>query len=252
VRAQYDDIGRGYAGHRRPDPRIAAAIREALGDARSVINVGAGAGSYEPEDRDVLAVEPSEVMIAQRPADAARAVQASAESLPVADGSFDAAMAVLTIQHWTDVARGLAELRRVARSRIVLVTMDVDALGELWIVRDYAPEMLASHAAAFPSIAALERALPSVSVSVLEVPNDCSDRFMAALWATPEAYLDAELRDATSAWHQLPPGVADRAVAALRRDLASGRWDERHGHLRRRPSLDVGLRIVRSELGRPG
>jgi SAM-dependent methyltransferase len=244
----YDAIGRGYGEHRRPDPRLAAAIWAALGDARSVINVGAGAGSYEPADRGVLAVEPSAVMIAQRPPGSAPVVQATAERLPVADGAFDAAMAVLTIQHWTDLDRGLAELRRVARQRIVLVTIDVDALGELWLIRDYIPAMRASHAAVFPSLTSLARALPDVSVSALTVPRDCADRFLAALWARPEAYLDAGIRSATSAWRQLPGHVVDGALARLRDDLDSGRWDDRHGELRDMPALDVGLRIVRAEL----
>jgi SAM-dependent methyltransferase len=244
VTAAYDDIGRGYREHRCPDRRLAAAIWDALGDARSVINVGAGAGSYEPPDRDVLAVEPSAVMLAQRPKRAARAVQAAAESLPVADRSFDVAMAVLTMQHWSDVERGVAELLRVTRSRIVIVTMDVEKLGDLWMVRDYLPEMRARHAAAFPSIAFLERALPGVTVSPLPVPHDCTDRFLAALWARPELLLDAHVRRATSAWQGIPTEVVDRALAALRSDLASGRWDERHHDLRNRARLDVGLRLV--------
>jgi SAM-dependent methyltransferase len=248
VTAAYDEIGRDYGEHRRPDPRLATAIWDALGEARSVINVGAGAGSYEPSDRDVLAIEPSAVMIAQRRRGAARALQAAAESLPVDDMSFDAAMAVLTMQHWTDVEQGLAELCRVARRRIVVVTMDVDKLRELWLIRDYIPEMLPGHAAAFPSISWLAQALPNVSVSELAVPRDCTDRFMAALWASPEAYLDARIRGATSAWHQVPHHVVDRALARLRRDLASGRWDERYGALRDASTLDVGLRIVRAEL----
>jgi ubiquinone/menaquinone biosynthesis C-methylase UbiE len=251
VTAAYDEIGRDYGEHRRPDPRLARAIWDALGDARSVINVGAGAGSYEPADRDVVAIEPSEVMIAQRPPGAARVVQAAAESLPVGDRSFDAAMAVLTIQHWTDVEQGLAELCRVARRRIVVVTMDVGKLAELWLVRDYVPEMLGTHAAAFPSIGSLVQVLPGASVSVLAVPRDCSDRFMAALWARPEAYLDARIRGATSAWGQVSRDVEDRALASLRRDLDSEAWDERHGALRDTPALDVGLRIVRAELRGP-
>jgi SAM-dependent methyltransferase len=248
VTAAYDDIGRDYAARRRPDPRLARPIWDALGDARTVINVGAGTGSYEPPRRDILAIEPSAVMIAQRRPGAARAVQATAESLPVDDKSFDTAMAVLTIQHWTDLGQGLAELSRVARQRIVIVTMDVDRLGELWLIRDYIPEMLPCHAAAFPSINTLCRALPNASVSVVAVPHDCTDEFMAALWARPEAYLDACIRSATSAWQLVPRQVVDRALAALRHDLDSGDWDERYGHLRHMPTLDVGLRIVRAEM----
>jgi SAM-dependent methyltransferase len=246
--AAYDEIGRAYHAHRRADPRLASAIWAALGRARSVINVGAGTGSYEPPGREVLAIEPSGVMIAQRPPGAARCVQAAAESLPVDDNAFDAAMAVLTLQHWSDVKRGLAELRRVARSRVVLVTMDVDALGELWLIRDYIPEMRATHAAAFPSIGSLVQALPNAAVSVLAVPHDCTDHFMAALWARPEAYLDAQVRRATSAWDPLPEDVVDRALTSLGRDLDNGRWEERCGHLRHMATLDIGLRIVCAEL----
>jgi SAM-dependent methyltransferase len=240
----YDKIGRNYGEDRRTDPRLAAAIWDALGDSRSVINVGAGAGSYEPSDRVVLAIEPSATMIAQRQPSAARVVQAVAENLPVDDKSFDAAMAVLTIQHWDDLEEGLAELRRVARHKIVIVTMDVDKLGELWLIRDYVPEMLPIHIAAFPSISFLSQALPNVSTSVVAVPRDCTDRFMAALWARPEAYLDGRTRSATSPWHQLPSHVVDPALRRLEEDLDRGRWDEQYGELRRRPTLDVGLRIV--------
>ena len=246
--AAYDEIGRDYGERRRPDLRLASPIWDALGDARSVINVGAGTGSYEPPHRDILAIEPSAVMIAQRRPGAARAVQAAAESLPVDDKSFDAAMAVLTIQHWTGIGQGLFELSRVARQRIVIVTMDVDRLGELWLIRDYIPEMLPCHAAAFPSISTLCRALPNASVSVVAVPHDCTDQFLAALWARPEAYLDARIRSATSAWHQVPREVVDRALAALRRDLESGVWDERYGQLRCMSTRDVGLRIVCAEM----
>jgi SAM-dependent methyltransferase len=248
VTAAYDEIGGDYGERRRPDPRLASPIWDALGDAESVINVGAGTGSYEPPHRDVLAIEPSAVMIAQRGSGAAPAVQAAAESLPVGDKSFDAAMAVLTIQHWSDVGQGLVELSRVARHRIVIVTMDVDRLGELWLIRDYVPEMLPCHAAAFPSISTLCRALPDASVSVVAVPRDCTDQFLAALWARPEAYLDARIRSATSAWNQVPGEVVDRALAALRHDLVSGVWDERYRQLRHMPALDVGLRIVRAEM----
>jgi ubiquinone/menaquinone biosynthesis C-methylase UbiE len=246
VSARYDEIGIDYGAVRRADPRIAAAIHEALGDARSVVNVGAGAGSYEPADREVVAVEPSAVMIAQRPPGAAPVVVGTAEALPFEDGSFDAAMAVLTVQHWHDVARGLAEMSRVARRRLVVVTMDVDVLADLWIIRDYVPETLAAQAQRFPSIASLVAALPEARASVLPVPCDCADGFMAAFWGRPEAYLDPRVRAATSPWHRVSPEVLDRALARLRRDLESGEWDERHGELRARPSLDVGLRLVRA------
>jgi SAM-dependent methyltransferase len=241
--AAYDAIGRRYSDVRRPDPRIASAIWTALGNATSVLNVGAGAGSYEPRDCDVIAVEPSEIMLAQRPADAAPAIRARAESLPLGDRSVDAAMAVLTMQHWDDVEQGLSELLRVSRHRVVLVTMDVEVLAQLWLIRDYLPETLAFHAG-FPSIARLRELLPAAREEVLRVPRDCTDGFMAAFWGRPEAYLDPAVRAATSPWHQLPSDTVRRALDRLRNDLSTGHWDDRYGDLRRRPDLDVGLRLI--------
>ena len=242
--AAYDTIGRGYSDSRRPDPRIASAIWGALGEASSVVNVGAGSGSYEPADREVIAVEPSALMIAQRPPDAALAIQAAAEALPLADQAVDAAMAVLTMQHWEDAEQGLRELKRVVRRRVVLVTMDVEVLGRFWLIRDYLPETLADHAAGFPLISRLLAVLPGASTTVIPVPRDCCDGFMAAFWGRPEAYLDPAIRAATSPWHQAPPTTVARALDHLERDLASGEWDRRYGRLRRRRELDVGLRLV--------
>jgi SAM-dependent methyltransferase len=247
-RALYDSIGRNYGAIRQADPRLAEPIWLALGDARSVINVGAGAGSYEPPGRQVTAVEPSAVMIAQRPPDAAPAVQANAEALPFRDGEFDAAMAILTLHHWSDVDTGLAELVRVARRRVVIVTFDPAAWGAQWIVHDYIPEILDDASEWKPSIARILDALPSAAVEVLPAPCDCTDRMFATLWARPEEYLDPRIRAATSVWHQLPPDVSARALDQLARDLASGAWDERYGHLRTTPAWDVGLRLIRAEL----
>jgi SAM-dependent methyltransferase len=248
VSIAYDVIGLGYAGVRGADPRLAAQIRQALGDARSVVNVGAGAGSYEPPELDLIAVEPSAAMIAQRPPGAARAVEASAEALPFADDTFDAAMALLTVQHWSDIECGLAEMCRVARRRVVLLTMDVELLAELWLIRDYLPEMRAAHDREFPPIDTVVNAFPNASSCVLPVPRDCSDGFMAAFWGRPEAYLDARIRRATSPWHQLPAEVVNRALAQLSQDLASGAWERRYGDLRNRDACDVGLRLIRAEL----
>jgi SAM-dependent methyltransferase len=247
-RLDYDRHGRTYARHRRGDPRIAARIHAALGDAATVVNVGAGTGSYEPPDREVLAIEPAETMIAQRPPDAAPALVGVAEELPVEDTSVDAALSVLSIQHWDDVAKGLAEMRRVARRRIVLVTIEVEVLADLWLVRDYLPETLEYHAQAFPSIDRLLELLPHAEVEVLPVPSDCRDQFFAALWARPEACLDPNVRQGSSAWHQLAPGTLNRAIKRLAEDLESGRWDERYGQLRSSSSWDVGLRIVCAEV----
>jgi SAM-dependent methyltransferase len=246
--ALYDRIGRTYGAIRLADPRLAPPIWQALGDARSVVNVGAGTGSYEPSDRDVTAVEPSEVMIAQRAPGAATAVQAVAEDLPFPDNSFDAAMAILTLHHWSDVDAGLAEMVRVARRRVVVVSFDPEVNSDLWIVRDYLPELAAHNARWRPSMTQLLEALPGATVQPLPAPRDCTDRMFATLWARPEQYLDPQVRAATSVWHQIPREVSARALRQLRRDLASGKWDERYGHLRTTPVWDVGLRLVRAEL----
>jgi SAM-dependent methyltransferase len=247
--ASYDTIGRGYSDIRRPDPRIASAIWSALGDASTVVNVGAGAGSYEPKDRELIAVEPSEVMIAQRPRDSAPAIQGAAEALPLDDQAVGASMAILTLQHWQDVERGLSELVRVTRERVVIVTMDVDVLGQLWLIHDYLPEALSAHAADFPAIATLLELLPRATATAIPVPRDCTDGFMAAFWGRPEAYLDPAVRAATSPWHQLPRETVTRALDQLRSDLASAQWDERYGHLREQPELDVGLRLIVADVG---
>jgi SAM-dependent methyltransferase len=246
--ALYDRIGRGYSPIRQADPRFATAIRRALGDARSVVNVGAGTGSYEPRDLDVTAVEPSAVMIAQRPPGSAPVVQAFAEQLPFPDDSFDAAMAIVTIHHWRDLEAGLAEMRRVARRRVVVLAFEHTVRREQWIVHDYLPELVALHFDSYPSIERVCAALPGAIVEVVPAPHDCTDRMFATLWARPEQYLDPEVRAATSTWGMVPTEVADRAVAELRRDLESGAWDERHGHLRELSELDVGLRLITAEL----
>jgi SAM-dependent methyltransferase len=247
----YDRIGRTYAAIRQPDPRLAEPIWRALGDARSVVNVGAGTGSYEPPDREVTAVEPSEVMIAQRPPEAAPAVQAVAEDLPFGDNSFDAAMAVLTLHHWSDVDAGLAEMVRVARRRVVVVTFDFQVANELWTVRDYVSELAVHSLRSLPSLTRVLDALPAPSAQPLLVPRDCTDRMFATLWARPEQYLDPAVRAATSAWHQLPASVVSRALRQLRADLASGKWDERYGHLRTTPAWDVGLRLIQADTPHP-
>jgi SAM-dependent methyltransferase len=227
---------------------LAEPIWQALGDARSVVNIGAGTGSYEPPDREVTAVEPSEVMIAQRAPGAAVAVQAAAEQLPFADDSFDAAMAIVTLHHWSDVDAGLAEMVRVARRRVVVVTFDPRLWADQWIVRDYLPEIMGSPARKSPSLQQVLDALPAATVQPLPAPRDCTDRMFATLWARPEEYLDSRIRAATSVWHQLPEAVSARALEQLRRDLDSGAWDKRYGHLRTTPAWDVGLRLIRAEL----
>ncbi|HEX4070737.1 MAG TPA: class I SAM-dependent methyltransferase [Planctomycetaceae bacterium] len=246
--ALYDKIGRNYADLRRPDRRIAAVIDVALGDAASVVNVGAGAGSYEPAGRTVLAVEPSAVMIRQRPAGAAACLCGSAESLPVETACVDAAMAVLTLHHWTDAARGLAEMVRVARKRVVLLTWVPDA-EPYWLTQDYFPEIAETDRRLFPTTpglkAMLERLIGPVEVQPVPVPHDCTDGFLCAYWRRPESYLNAEVRSAISSFAKLD---AEPGVAKLRRDLESGHWAERNRRLLQLDTLDVGYRIVRCEI----
>ena len=228
----YDRIGLDYSEVRRADPRIGAAIWTALGDAETVLNVGAGAGSYEPTDREVIAVEPSTVMIAQRPAAATPAIQAVAESLPLPDKSVDATMGVFTMQHWSDLDRGLAEVLRVTRERVVFLTLDVDVMARMWLVCDYLPELIDADQRDFPSIAHLKSILPDPRIETIPVPSDCTDGFCVGLWSRPEAHLDPRVRQASSSWHRLPEAAVARALTQLRQDLDSGTWDKRLGHLR--------------------
>ncbi len=244
----YDEIGRGYPRFRRPDPRIAGRIREALGVAESVANVGAGAGSYEPQDRRVIAVEPSLTMIRQRGLDAAPAVRAVASALPFRDASFDAALAILTVHHWPDRARGLAELARVARRRIVILTPWDPTASGFWLVDDYFPEILAIDRPILPRLDELRRALGRISVFDVPIPRDCSDGFLGAYWARPEAYLDAGVRSAISSFAKLAPGELAPGLARLSGDLRSGEWERRHGRLRSLASLDLGYRLVVAEM----
>ncbi len=246
-RTRYDAIGAGYALRRRPDPRLAAALDDALGDARSVVNVGAGAGSYEPADRAVVAVEPSAVMLAQRGPHAAPAVQAAAEALPFRDGAFDAALAVLTVHHWADQARGLAECARVARRRVVLLTWDPAADG-FWLVDEYFPELLEVDRRIFPPLDAIAAVLGTLTVVPLPIPADCVDGFLGAYWRRPAAYLDPAVRAGISSFART--GAAVERLDALRRDVASGAWEARHAPLLQRAELDLGYRVVIATAGR--
>jgi SAM-dependent methyltransferase len=246
----YDRMGIDYSAVRRADPRFEAAIWNALGDARTVLNIGAGAGSYEPRDRKVIAVEPSPVMIAQRPPDAAPAIQGVAKNIPLESESVDATMGVFTMQHWDDVDGGLAEVRRVTRERIVFLTLDLDVTAEMWLCRDYLPEIVEHDRETFPTICHLEATLPNVGVETIPVPADCADGFCVALWSRPEAHLNPDVRRSSSIWHLLPAAVVEPALGRLRRDLGTGEWDRLHGWLREQVSLDVGLRLVTSDLRR--
>jgi SAM-dependent methyltransferase len=244
----YETNGHGYAVQRRPDPRIAALIHTALGDARTLLNVGAGAGSYEPTDRYVVAVEPSARMRAQRPATAVPALDATAERLPFDDDSFDAVLASVTVHQWADTARGLAELRRVARGPVLVLTFDGAALDRLWLA-GYAPELIAAERRRYPAISTIADAIGS-SAEVIEVPIpiDCVDGFTEAYYARPEQFLDPRVRAAQSAWGFVDEAATTRAVEGLRADLASGDWDARHGHLRTQSEFVGSLRLI---VGRP-
>jgi SAM-dependent methyltransferase len=242
--ALYDRQGRGYARHRRSDPRIAVAIEDALGDAGTVVNVGAGGGSYEPTDKYVLAIEPSAAMRAERPGELPPAIDAYAEAIPLDDDSADAALAVLTVHHWTDQARGLTEMRRVARKAIVILTFDPEVKRRFWLWRNYVPETARRDARVFPAPADVVDLIGGGEVHEIPIPFDCCDGFGEAYWARPEAYLDPQARKAQSSWCLLPPGAEERGIRSLAADLESGAWDERHGDLRRRDLFDGGLRLI--------
>jgi SAM-dependent methyltransferase len=237
----YDTIGATYTVTRRTEPRIAARLWTALGDARTVLNVGAGTGSYEPSDRDVTAVEPSAVMRAQRPAGAAPCVAAAAETLPFEDQSFDAAMAFATIHHWQDPIAGLREMRRVAR-RVVVFTHDSSDPDLFWLNRDYLPEF-ADLLVGRPSLTELTGAI-GARIEPVPIPWDCADGFYEAYWRRPEAYLDEHVRRGISIWARVGPDAEQRAVHSLRDDLASGRWSERNRELAALDEAELGLRLL--------
>jgi len=236
--SDYDRIGAGYARRRRADPRIAWRVEAALGAAASVINVGAGAGSYEPRGRQIIAVEPSIEMIRQRQTPA-HVVQARAEALPFADGSVDAAMAVLTVHHWQDKAKGLRELRRVARGPVVILTFD--PAHRPWLA-DYFPALATLDEAQMPAIADYQTWLGPVRIETVPVPHDCHDGFLYAYWRQPQAYLDPEVRARSSSFWSI--GTLEAGLARLADDLASGAWDARYGDLRTIDAYDAGYRLI--------
>jgi len=237
----HDSIGGNYRQYRRPDPRIAAAITQALGSARSVLNVGAGTGSYEPSDRRVVAVEPSSTMIRQRPAGSAAVVQASAGELPFQDGAFTAALGILTVHYWPDRPRGLAEVKRVAAERVVLLVRDPDHLG-FWLVDDYVPQIAEVDRRNLPSMQELRDCLGAVDVVPLAVPHDCTDGFLGAYWRRPSAYLDPGVRGGLSMFSEI--AHIEGSLERLRRDLEDGTWERRYRNLLERDELDVGYRLV--------
>jgi SAM-dependent methyltransferase len=244
--ARYDTIGATYATTRRPDPELRRRIEEALGAARTVVDVGAGTGSYEPRERHVVAIEPSDVMAAQRPPGLAPAIRAFADDLPLRDDAVDAALAVLTVHHWDEgLERGVRELRRVARGPVVIVTFDPEVGAEMWLAREYLPEVAELDRRTFPSIEQLVAWLgPGTRVEPVPIARATPDWTFGSLWAHPERVLDAGIMAGTSGFARLAPEVQQRAVAALRRDLESGAWDARHGVLRTLDAFDAGMRLV--------
>src|ERR1700674_922237 len=240
----YDAIGCSYSTRRQPDPRLAARLDALIGCDSTVLNVGAGTGSYEPVRSGVVAVEPSAVMLGQRPPSAAPAVRAVAEAPPFQDQAFDVVLAVLTVHHWNDQRRGLEECARVAQDRVVILTWDPGAEG-FWLVRDYFPEILAIDQQIFPSMELLSAVFGPIDVQPLPIPGDCVDGFLGAYWQRPEAYLDEEVRAGISTFGRLKS--IDTQLERLERDLTSGNWERRNGELRHCQDLDVGYRLVIAE-----
>jgi len=241
VPVTYDKIGATYSKHRRADPRIAAAIDDAIGDAETVVNVGAGTGSYEPRRERVVAVEPSAVMIGQRTPSTTLVARAVAESLPFHDRAFDAALAVLTIHHWPDWRRGLRECARIASHRVVVFTWDPDG-GGFWLWHEYFPGLLSQDRIRFPRVAEMESVLGELDVRPVPIPSDCADGFLGAYWQRPTAYLDPFIREGMSSFAD--GRDVSRQLARLQADLASGLWMQRHADLLDRKELDIGYRLV--------
>lgn len=241
--AVYDELGHVYARGRRTDPRWMRAVHDALGPAATVVNVGAGTGSYEPRDRHVIAVEPSDVMLGQRPTGAAPAVRAVAESLPFVDSSFDAALAVLTFHHWSDPAAGLRELRRVA-DRQVTLAFDPEGHARFWLVRDYLPHLADHLRRTTPPLGLIDEILGPTVTTPLLVPADLHDGVMAAYWARPAAYLDAEVRANMSGIATSDQALVRKGIARLEADLQDGTWHARYGDLTAVDTYDAGYQLI--------
>jgi SAM-dependent methyltransferase len=240
MEALYDTIGNLYSTYRQPDPRIASALHAELGQAATIVNLGAGVGSYEPQDRDLVAVEPSRLMISQRPEGAYPVVQARAETVPFRDDAFDATMAVLSLHHWSDIEKGLLEARRVAKDRVVLLTWF--GFGQDFWLLDYLPQIREIDEPLFPSVDELARILGPVRVIPVPIPHDCTDGFLCAYWRRPHAYLDAHVRTAISTFSRVRD--FEDGLRKLEKDLQSGEWKQRYDHLFRSESMDFGYRIV--------
>jgi SAM-dependent methyltransferase len=241
----YDKFGQQYANHRQTDPRIAAYVHDALDNAKTILNVGAGAGSYEPTDKYVVAVEPSVVMRAQRINNGKiPAIIGKADALPFDDKAFDASMAMVTVHHWPDISKGLKELRRVTKRQVVIMTFDPDALDNFWNAQ-YFPELIAVEKARYPTIEFITNALGgNCEVKSIPIPLNCVDGFQEAFYGRPEAFLEKQVRLSQSAWGFLPDGVEDRLVKELANDLQSGNWDKKFGHFRTQPTFTCALRLI--------
>jgi Methyltransferase domain len=240
----YEALGSGYGQRRRTDPRIAAYVRAGLADARTIINVGAGTGSYEPDDLYVVAVEPSGSMRSQRPPDRVPAMVARGEDLPFDDDSFDAAMAMITIHQWSDTEGGLTELRRVSRGPVVILTFDGDALDRFWLA-DYVPELISAERGRYPSLEVISDCLGGTTTfTAVPIPIDCVDGFTEAFYARPEAFLEQEVRRSQSAWGFVSPKIEETFVTRLGEDISSGRWDRAYGELRTLQEFIGSLRLV--------
>ncbi|MFC9995225.1 class I SAM-dependent methyltransferase [Nocardia sp. NPDC127526] len=245
--ARYDRTGQTYSHTRRADPRIAAVIDEALRGTTTVANIGAGAGSYEP-GHTVVAIEPSQVMIAQRAPGAAPALRARAENLPIRSGAVDAALAVLTVHHWDDLDRGIAEMRRIARRRVVILTWDHDIFRRFWLLRDYLPAAAHTDASLAVPITRLISLLGNVTIRDIPVPHDCADGFGGAFWRRPRAYLDPSIRAGMSMLALTPKNALQEGLSRLQADLETGEWERRHHHLRNIPQLDLGYRLLIADI----
>ena len=243
---RYERIGQGYANRRREDPRLRHLIHEALDGMHTLVNIGAGAGSYEPSDRDVVAVEPSAVMVAQRPPGSAPVVRAIADRLPLADDSVDAAMTILSLHHWhPDQRAGVMEMRRVARHRVIVVTVDPEVSGRMWLMADYLPEVVELDHRIFPSPSTIAGWLGNpAEIRVVPISRDTPDGTLMSFWAHPERVLDPDARNVTSGFARQPARVIERVVASVSRDLDNGNWDRRHGQLRELEEFDAGLRLI--------
>lgn len=240
MKTLYDTIGLNYSSQRQPDPRIAKRINDALGDAEAVLNVGAGTGAYEPTNRQVTALEPSAEMISQRQENTTTLIQGFAEDLPFDNNSFDASMAILTIHHWSNQAKGMAELKRVTKGQTVFLT--VDPVFETFWLADYFPALRGLDAKTMPSLKTFEHWFHTVEIFPVPIPHDCVDGFLASHWRRPAAYLNAQVRAATSPFHMI--GDLTEGLSKLEADLKDGTWEKRYAPLLQLDALDCGYRLI--------